>query len=322
MEVKEKFEFKSEVLKQARESKGYKQDELAKLIFTTRQSISNWENGKKTPTLENVNRLSEILDISMDNLIVRKVEENLSTNEEELARDNAINYTLVYNPNVKKSIKDLKFIKIILIIILILLMIYLIFSVRKFCILTDIKNKMTNYEKIENYHIVTTYYDMVDGVYTNAYTENFYYIDGYIKREIEYEADGELKKEINYINDNQKIILDVNNKTYEIVTGEFEYSNCIISKMTCPKVKSILTNFMCSLNPYFEITSYINYDLNYTSTDNSKVNDRINKDTGLIEEKIVQKNENYYSKTKFDITIDTVILDEVKIPNLDDYTQK
>lgn len=321
MEVKEKFEFKSEALKKAREAKGYKQDELAKFIFTTRQSISNWENGKKTPTLENVNRLSEILDISMDDLIERKVEEELSTNEE-LARDNAINYALVYNPNVKKGIKNLKFIKIILAIILILLMIYLIGSVRKFCILTDIKNKMTNYENIENYHIVTTYYDMVDGIYTNAYTENFYYIDGYIKRKIEYEVDGELKQEINYINDNQKIILDVNNKTYEIVTGEFEYSNFIISKMTCPKIKSILTNFMCSINPYFEIKSYINYDFNYTSTDNSKVNDRINKDTGLIEEKIVQINENYYSKTKFDITIDTVILDDVKMPDLDSYTKK
>lgn len=324
MEVdeKEKFEFKSEVLKTARESKGYKQEDLAKMIFTTRQSISNWENGKKTPTLENVNRLSKTLGISMDDLIVRKVEENLSTNEEELANSNINNYSMVYFPNVNKGRKDLKFIKRILLLILIILVIYLICSIRKFCILTDIRNKMLEYENVSNYHLITNYYEVVDGKCTNSYKEDLYCINNCIKRETEYKIDDEYKKEIHYIKDNQKIILDVNNKTYEIVNGEFEYSDFITSKMTCPKIKSKLTSFMCCFNPYFEITTYINYDLNYTSNDNIKVNERINKSTGLIEEKIMKMNEKHYSKTNFEITIDTVTLEDIKDPDLDEYIQK
>ena len=162
MEVKEKFEFKSEVLKKARETKGYKQDELAKLIFTTRQTISNWENGKKIPTLANIDRLAQVLNVSIDDLIEREGDEEQKTNDEQLDQLDSTNYSLVYTPTIKKNIKDLKWIKIILALILIILVIYLGTSIRKFCILYDIHKKMNNYIGIDNYYLKTDYWTIYD----------------------------------------------------------------------------------------------------------------------------------------------------------------
>ena len=39
-------------LKQLREQKGLKQEQLAELLFVTRQTVSNYENGRSRPDIE------------------------------------------------------------------------------------------------------------------------------------------------------------------------------------------------------------------------------------------------------------------------------
>ena len=324
MEVKEKFEFKSEVLKKARETKGYKQDELAKLIFTTRQTISNWENGKKIPTLANIDRLAQVLNVSIDDLIEREGDEEQKTNDEQLDQLDSTNYSLVYTPTIKKSIKDLKWIKIILALILIILVIYLGTSIRKFCILYDIHKKNYEYKSIDNYHIIVDYYNVKDGIYYDAYTEYIYCINNTIKREIEYQTGNETQKEITYINGNQKIIVDSVNKTYKISQNVIE-ENFIMNRMVSLNTSSLFDNIIKSFNPNFEIINYINYDFKYNyedSVNTAKVNERINKKTGLLEERIVQIDDNNYSKTKFELKLNTTTPENVIIPNLESYEQK
>lgn len=46
------------------------QEEVAEKIFVSRQSISNWENNKNMPDIESLIRISKLLDISLDNLLV------------------------------------------------------------------------------------------------------------------------------------------------------------------------------------------------------------------------------------------------------------
>lgn len=293
MEEKEKFEFKSEALKEARETKGFKQEELAKKVFTTRQSISNWENGKKIPTLENVDRLATALGISIDDLIVRKVEERLNTNDEELVKHDSCNCDLVYSPIVKETRKNLKFFKIILALILILLIIYLGISIRKFVILYDIHKKMQNYINIDNYYLKTGYWELN--------SNNIIKYDNEIwRKEDKYKELLIFQEQVTtrYIFDNT--MYTINNDTKEIIKNTNvnidDYNNQIQGKLISNKVKNIKDQILNSFNFNFnfKITNANYYYISYNMKDENgkyRVEEKISKNTGLIEEINIQ-NEN------------------------------
>lgn len=56
-------------LQTARKKTGLSQNDVANLLHITRQSVSQWENGHSCPDLQNLQLLSEIYQISIDNLI-------------------------------------------------------------------------------------------------------------------------------------------------------------------------------------------------------------------------------------------------------------
>lgn len=56
-------------LKKARMDKNLTQEEVAEKIFVSRQSISNWENNKTYPDIGNVIALSDLYQISLDELL-------------------------------------------------------------------------------------------------------------------------------------------------------------------------------------------------------------------------------------------------------------
>lgn len=57
-----------ENLRKAREKSGITQQELAEKIFVARQTVSRWECGKRLPDLITTKKLSEILNVSIDEL--------------------------------------------------------------------------------------------------------------------------------------------------------------------------------------------------------------------------------------------------------------
>lgn len=299
MEVKEKFEFKSEVLKKARETKGYKQDELAKLIFTTRQTISNWENGKKIPTLANIDRLAQVLNVSIDDLIEREGDEEQKTNDEQLDQLDSTNYSLVYTPTIKKSIKDLKWIKIILALILIILVIYLGTSIRKFCILYDIHKKMNNYIGIDNYYLKTDYWEIDDNNIIKYDTEVWRMEDKYKELTI-----FQSNTIVNYIENNEMYIVNNNEKT--IIKNNYfnidNYNNQIQGKLFSNKTKDIRNILLNSFNFNFKIVDgnyyYIYYKVK-SGMEHYRVEEKINKETGLIEESNIQ----YDNKSTIEIYV-------------------
>lgn len=319
LDEKEKFEFKVEALKNAREAKGYKQDELAKMIFTTRQSISNWENGKRVPTLENVNRLSEILEISMDDLIIRKVDGDL--NNETLETNNDNSFSMLYIPTVdKKTTKDLKFIKRILILILILLTIYIGCSIRKFLILTDIRNKMIKYEDVDNYSYFKTYCKIENMEYTDYYTEKRLYKDGISKAEY---YNGEFINTI-YIKNNKPILIHEDSNVYEILETYNKEKIEEIKKVEdiFPKLVSRknFINFINSFNPYFSIKK--NRDQCIIDTNINKLHtiENIGID-GLLKEKNIFYSDDKYEKVTYEIKFDCVMDEDLKV-NYEDYNLK
>lgn len=56
-------------IRQAREKKGYNQEELAQLLFVTRQTVSNYETGRSRPDVETLVKLSQLLDVEVTDLI-------------------------------------------------------------------------------------------------------------------------------------------------------------------------------------------------------------------------------------------------------------
>ena len=56
-------------LRKAREEKGITQQTLAEKLFVTRQTVSNWECDKRYPDLITTKIISQILEVSLDDLL-------------------------------------------------------------------------------------------------------------------------------------------------------------------------------------------------------------------------------------------------------------
>ena len=59
----------SKTLKRLRSEKGITQEQLAEKLFISRQSVSSWENDRTQPDLEMLGRLSEIFEVSVEELV-------------------------------------------------------------------------------------------------------------------------------------------------------------------------------------------------------------------------------------------------------------
>lgn len=56
-------------LKKSREKKKFSQNEIAEKLNLTRQTISRWENGRSFPDIDNLIKLSNLYDVSLDELL-------------------------------------------------------------------------------------------------------------------------------------------------------------------------------------------------------------------------------------------------------------
>lgn len=56
-------------IKDLRIAKGFTQDQLAEKLFVTRQTVSNYENGKSRPDIDMLAKISEVLDCDVNDII-------------------------------------------------------------------------------------------------------------------------------------------------------------------------------------------------------------------------------------------------------------
>ena len=70
-------------IKNARIQKGYTQEQVAEELLVTRQTISNWENGKSLPDIISIIKMSELYELSLDEMmkgdkaLLKKVERDV-----------------------------------------------------------------------------------------------------------------------------------------------------------------------------------------------------------------------------------------------------
>ncbi len=78
-------------IKKYRNAKGWSQEELAEKIYVTRQTISNWENGKSYPDIHSLLLLGSLFNVSLDQLIKGDIEiMKKEINKEDVARFNKV----------------------------------------------------------------------------------------------------------------------------------------------------------------------------------------------------------------------------------------
>ena len=79
----------NEQIKKYRTEMNLSQEELAEKIYVTRQSISNWENGKTYPDIHSLLLLSSLFGISLDQLVKGDIEiMKAEIKKEEIAKMN------------------------------------------------------------------------------------------------------------------------------------------------------------------------------------------------------------------------------------------
>ena len=61
-----------EQLRRVREEKGMTQQSLAEQLYVTRQAVSRWECGDRYPDLLTTKKISQILEVSLDDLLSGK----------------------------------------------------------------------------------------------------------------------------------------------------------------------------------------------------------------------------------------------------------
>ena len=103
-------------LYELRKQKGLSQEELANRLNVSRQTVSKWEVGESSPDMEKLVAISELFDISLDELVldkaVKKEEASEQVVKSELYCD--IKEHVLTEDNKKKAKKGLKIAGIVL----------------------------------------------------------------------------------------------------------------------------------------------------------------------------------------------------------------
>ena len=103
-------------LYELRKQKGFPQEELANRLNVSRQTISKWEVGESTPDMENLVAISELFEISLDELVLDKVPEEADTSAQVVKSEfySDIKENVLTDENRKKAKKGLKIAAIVL----------------------------------------------------------------------------------------------------------------------------------------------------------------------------------------------------------------
>lgn len=126
----------AEKILEIRKQNDLTQDDFAEKLGVSRQSVSKWEIGQAVPRNSTINKMCKEFDIPKGELLGEKYNDN-------------------YNINIKKKRKQYyKTLTIVLISLTILFLscVYRLYSFYKYCILTDITNKVSQYEYLDNYY--------------------------------------------------------------------------------------------------------------------------------------------------------------------------
>jgi transcriptional regulator with XRE-family HTH domain len=98
-------------LYELRKQKGFSQEELANRLNVSRQTVSKWEVGESTPDMEKLVAMSDLFEISLDELVLDKKEEKKQEASEQVVKSefySDLKEHVFTEDNKKKTKKGLK----------------------------------------------------------------------------------------------------------------------------------------------------------------------------------------------------------------------
>lgn len=101
------MEFSSR-LYELRKKKGLSQEELAGKLNVSRQTVSKWELGDSTPDMEKLTAISDLFDISLDELVLGKSQASGDTSSKTEDIINVLEEKVLTTENKKRAGKGLK----------------------------------------------------------------------------------------------------------------------------------------------------------------------------------------------------------------------
>lgn len=96
-----------------RKQKGLSQEELANLLNVSRQTVSKWEVGDSTPDMGKLIAISDIFEISLDELVMDKVPEHAGEASAKSEIVNKLKQKVFTDENKRKTKRGLKIVAII-----------------------------------------------------------------------------------------------------------------------------------------------------------------------------------------------------------------
>jgi len=97
-------------LYELRKQKGFSQEELANRLNVSRQTVSKWEVGESAPDMEKLVAISELFEISLDELVLNKTPQPAEPSEQIVKSEmySDIKEHVLTEDNKKKAKKGLK----------------------------------------------------------------------------------------------------------------------------------------------------------------------------------------------------------------------
>ena len=154
--------FKEKLL-ELRKQKGWSQEELGNNLDVSRQTISKWESGQSTPEMEKLVKISEIFEISLDELIIgikNEVKDSVEENKDDKPKKSKIKIVFM----------------ILLILVLLLFFGAITYRVGCFKKILDVAGVLTNFYSEDNYRITESLMITKNGVQNaeEGYEKEYY----------------------------------------------------------------------------------------------------------------------------------------------------
>ena len=129
-------------LKRIRTQKGFTQEELAIRINVVRQTVSKWEKGLSVPDADALQRIADVLDVSVSELLGAAYEMDNTSTQNEIA-------TQLSRINEQLAIKNRRFSKVIKVILFIIIGYFIINLILVFLFGVTNKSSTTSEQQIE-----------------------------------------------------------------------------------------------------------------------------------------------------------------------------
>ena len=314
--------FKEKLL-ELRKQKGWSQEELGNNLDVSRQTISKWESGQSTPEMEKLVKISEIFEISLDELIIgikNEVKDSVEENKDDKPKKSKIKIVFM----------------ILLILVLLLFFGVITYRVSYFKKIIDIVEELTHFHSEDNYRITESLMITKNGVQNaeEGYEKEYYSLNSqkmmqdariFPTKKVYLSDDGGILEFNLKTNEYKKFNIDeYNNEEYDrLIRRNYHIYKLIVDNINMYTFKDRLKlalDFSYKLNTRASSNVII---LDTPLINNVRYSLNLNKETNeftLYEYRFDENNKSNYNLYVYEIHFGIVSKENMERPDISEYT--